>query len=128
MPRKTKDAKPVGGTIHESPRENGISETALKGFVSEYESELEEINKIMSDAAIACQPHKDQMKEITKAAAEAGCPKKVFKAKMRERGYLRRAEGARDILSDEQREIYDEISKKLGPLGEWAKTQQMEFA
>lgn len=121
MPKRTKDAEPDGGDIHEAIRENGISEKKLKSFVKRAENEMGEIEKIMADAKAACQPHVDEIKVIKKEAATAGIPKKVFSVKLRERSFLRRAEDAPSILSDEQLAIFNEISEKLGPLGAWAK-------
>jgi uncharacterized protein (UPF0335 family) len=118
MPRKAKTSpKPAA----DATKSNGISKQQLTDFVTEYEAEVTNIDAIMADAVLACQPHKDQMKEITKAAAEAGVPKKVFKAKLNERRHLRKAEQADHALSDEMKEIYAEVSQKLGDLGMWAK-------
>lgn len=99
-------------------RTNGINETQLRGFVFEAENEQERINEIMRAAAEATQPHLDQIKEIKKAAAEAGIPKKVFSAKLRERGLKRRADAVRGTLSVEQQDTFDEITVKLGELKE----------
>lgn len=115
---------PKSATIPDDPTEgarihvaaNGINEAVLKAFVSEYEAEQDEIDKIMADAAIACQPHKDRMKEIKTEAAEAKIPKKPFAAKIRERSLRRRAEGVTNSLSEDQKTIFAEISAKLGDM------------
>jgi hypothetical protein len=116
MPRTAEipDDETKEKTVHSSV--NGIDETSLKGFVSEYEAEQFAIDEIMAQAAIDCQPHKDQQKEIAKAAAEAGIPKKPFKAKLRERGLERKAHKCREGLSEDQRALFDEISAKLGDM------------
>lgn len=119
MPRKAKKADT--STVHEDISSNGISAKKLKGFFAEVEQEQAAIDEIMVKAVQACQPHRDQQKEIIKAAAEAGVPKKVFKAKLNERRFLTKAELADSALSDEQKEIFAQVSLKLGPLGEWAK-------
>jgi hypothetical protein len=127
MPRRSKqtDAEPK---VHAAERSNGINESQLKGFVAEIEDEQFKIDEIMSNAAAACQPHVDQIKAIKKEAAEAGIPKKPLSAKLRERGLRRKADKCREVLSEEQRDIFDEISLKLndlaeslGPLGEAAR-------
>lgn len=130
MPKRAslKDADAANGsTIHEEPRTNGINEAQLKGFVSEYENEAAEIDRILEEARVACQPHVDQQKAIAKQAAESGIEKKTFKAKLRERQLRRKADGCRSVLSERQQEVFDEISLKLndlardvGPLGEAA--------
>lgn len=116
MPRTAEipDDPTNGAVVHSTV--NGMNEAALKGFVAEYEDEQEKIDAIMADAAIACQVHKDQQKEIKKAAAEAGIPKKPFSAKIRERSLRRRAERVTDALSEDQKAIFAEISAKLGDM------------
>ena len=117
MPRQAKlsDDALDGGTVHVSSV-NGMNEAALKGFVAEHEYEQDRIDKIMSDAKAACQPHVDNQKAIRKAAAEAGIPKKPFAAKLSERTLRRKAERVTDKLSDAQKAIFAEISAKLGDM------------
>lgn len=116
MPRTAEipDNPTDGATIHSSV--NGINEATLKAFISEYEDEQDQINKIMADAEAACQPHKDRQKEIKTEAAEASIPKKPFAAKIRERALRRRAEQVADALSETQKAIFAEISAKLGDM------------
>jgi len=115
MPRQAKinDDATDGATVHPAAM-NGMSEGALKGFISEYEDEQGKIDDIMRDAKAACQPHVDQQKAIKKAAAESGIPKKPFGAKIRERSLKRRAEHVTDDLSEEQLAIFAEITAKIG--------------
>jgi hypothetical protein len=77
----------------------------------------------------------DEIKAIKKAAAEAGIPKKVFSAKLRERSLLRKADAVRGTLSEEQQEFFDEVTVKLGelsesigPLGQAALEKHLESA
>ena len=116
MPRTAEipDDPTDGAKVHASV--NGINEATLKAFIAEYEAEDDEINKIMSDAEAACQPHRDRQKEIKTEAAEASIPKKPFAAKLRERALRRRAERVTDALSDTQKAIFAEISEKLGDM------------
>jgi hypothetical protein len=114
MPRQAKlddDAQ-----VHQDVSGNGINEQKLTDFVKSIEAESAEIDTIMADAAAACQPHIDQIKEIKKAAAEAGIAKKPLSAKLRERSLLRKADKCRNTLSEDQRDLFDEITKKLGEL------------
>lgn len=126
MPRQAKKSKKDEGTVHEDLRENGISEEALTGFVSEYENESAEMARIMSLAVKACQPHKDEQKKILKAAAEAGAPKKVFKAKLNERADLRRAESRRIGLKEADQELFDEITEKMKGMPLWDHADEEE--
>ncbi len=104
----------VGATIHSIA--NGIHETLLKRYVNSVEEEDAKINAIMEAAKVQCQPHVDQIKEIKKAAAESGIAKKPLNAKLAERKFLRRAEHVTDALNDNQKDVFMEISLKLGDL------------
>jgi len=114
MPRSAviPDDATEGATVHSSV--NGMNEAALKGFIAEIEDEKFKIDEIMRNAAQACQPHIDNIKEIKKSAEEAGIAKKPLNAKLRERSLKRKAEGCRETLSEAQRALFDEISQKLG--------------
>lgn len=116
MPRTAEipDDPTDGKTVHTSV--NGMNEAALKAFISEYENEQDQINKIMADADAAAQPHRDRQKEIKTEAAEANIPKKPFAAKIRERAMRRKAERVTDALSETQKAIFAEISAKLGDM------------
>lgn len=92
---------------------NGISEAILHGAVRDIENLEATCAEIMEKARMACEPHLTRIKDIVKEAAECGVEKKAFKAKLRERALLRKAEGQRDTLSERQREVFDEISVKL---------------
>ena len=119
MPRSAKlDDKRDGAVLSDATpvKTNGINEAQLKQFVAEIEDEQAKIDEIMRNAQVACQPHLDQIKAIKKEAAENGIPKKPLSAKMRERSLKRRAEAVSDSLSEEQKEIFLEISMKLGDL------------
>ena len=116
------------GTVHEAERSNGINEGQLKQFVAEIDDEQAAIDEIMRNAQTACQPHLDRIKEIKKEAAEAGIAKKPLTAKLRERGLRRKADACRETLSEAQREIFDEISQKLGDLFSYADSKQQAAA
>ena len=118
MPRKPKEDK---GEVHtdETQRTNGLNEGQVRGFFKEAEAEMDEIDSIMADAVAKCQPHKDQIKEIIKEAAESsGIPKKVFRTKLRERSLLRRADACRGSLSAAQQDEFDLVSEALGQFGD----------
>ena len=102
--------------VDESAGNGGINEHLLKGYVAEWEDEAAQIGAIMTEARVKCQPHIDRQKEISSDAAEAGIEKKAFKAKLRERSLKRRADAVTNDLSERQKEIFAEISLKLGDL------------
>lgn len=125
MPRRAKIEDGDGKTLPDmsAKRSNGINEAQLKGFVAEIEDEQAKIDEIMGNAAVACQPHVDQIKAIKKEAAEAGIPKKPLGAKLRERGLRHKADRCREVLSEEQQSVFDEISQKLDDLFSFADKQ-----
>ena len=122
MPRRAK-MKDEGQVHEDLTKTNGINSEQLKGFVAEIEAEQDAIDEIMRNAQAACQPHIDQIKAIKKEAAEAGIPKKPLAAKIRERGLRRKADRCRETLSEDQREIFDEISQKMDDLFSFADRQ-----
>ena len=101
-----------GAVVHSAI--NGINEVLLKGYVSAIESEDAKMEEIMRKAREACEPHITEIKEIKKKAATNGIPKGPLSAKMRERKFLRKADSVSDILTEEQKDIFEEISAKLG--------------
>lgn len=105
-----------GATVHFAAGENGINEALLKGYVAEIDDEQSKIDEIYAEADRKAQAYTDNIKAIKKAAAENGIPKKPLNAKLAERRDLRKAESRRETLSEDQREIFDEISAKLGDL------------
>lgn len=125
MPKRAK-MKEEGEVLADLTKTNGINAEQLKGFVAEIEDEQAKIDEIMKNAAIAAQPHLDQIKAIKKEAAEAGIPKKPLAAKIRERGLRRKADACRETLSEEQRDIFDEISQKMDDLFSFADRQESE--
>lgn len=125
MPKRA-EMKDEGQVHQDLTKSNGINAQQLKGFVAEIENEQDAIDEIMRNAQAACQPHIDQIKAIKKEAAEAGIPKKPLSAKLRERGLRRKADRCRETLSDDQREIFDEISQKMDDLFSFADRQDEE--
>lgn len=120
---KVDDSDKGEGQVHPD-LSNGINEAMLKGFVADIENEQIAIDEIMENARVACQPHVDRIKELSKEAAECGIEKKAFKAKLRERGLRRKADKCRATLSERQQEVFDEISSKLGDLFDYADRQE----
>lgn len=99
--------------VDETASNGGINATLLNAHTAEYEEAAAEIERIMTEARAKCQPFVDRQKEIAKEASEAGIEKKAFKAKLRERSLLRRAEKVTSDLSERQTEIFLEITQKM---------------
>jgi len=120
MPKSAKipDDPTEGATVHAAI--NGINEESLKGFVRAVEEQQGAIDAIMAKAKQDCQPYRDEIKAIKKAAAEADIPKKPFSAKIRERTLRRKADTVDAALSDEHKTIFAEISLKLDDMPQFA--------
>lgn len=103
--------KPDDGQVHHA-KTNGATEEMIKAFVAEHEDEDSQIIQINRNATKAAQPHKDRQAEIEKEAAEAGIPKKVFKAQLKARKKRREAELVRSGLNAEQQVDYDNLGQK----------------
>lgn len=118
MGRKKKDDARAG--------RNGFDPADVERRVSAFENVQGDIDQIMADARAECQPHRDDLKQIKKDAAEQGhIPKKVFAAKLRERRLKRQADAIRKKLDMADQGTFDQLSSALGelrdlPLGEAA--------
>jgi hypothetical protein len=118
MGRKKKDDALAG--------RNGFDPADVERRVSAYESVQDIIDAAMLRARESCQPHRDDLKQIKKDAADEGhIPKKVFAAKLRERRLKRQADAIRQKLDMTDQETFDQLSSALGelrdlPLGEAA--------
>ncbi len=88
---------------------NGFTQEATESYTLRIESLQAQIDDIMAKARIACQPFKDDMKELKKAAAEVGFEKKAFNASLRARRLKAKAATASSSLSDTQRWTFDQI-------------------
>lgn len=104
----------------------------LLSFLKRVETVKGTINAIMDEAAKECQPHRDDIKNIVKEAAEAGFPKKLFKTKLKERRLQDDLENITDQLDKDQKEEYDLFSHALMTLeqtrGKVLKEEQPEGA
>lgn len=122
MPRKATEDKGEGKII---PISNGFDPDITKSFVERVENLQGEIDAIMEKAREACQPMRDDIKEVIKEAAAAGYAKKPFRALISKRRKLSQAEAIGSELNDDQKETLEQMQHALGmlsdlPLGEAA--------
>lgn len=100
------------------PGRNGFDPEKANKFVEAIEEQDDKIAEIMADAREACQPHKDQIKDIKNTAAEEGFAKKPLNAVLAKRKHLRKADNADVALNDGQKDDFEQIQHALGMLAE----------
>jgi hypothetical protein len=118
MPRKAKqvDLKEV---IHKAkPGRNGFDPDMVNDYVTRYENCQAEIDKIMRYAREEAQPQRDDQKQIVKDAAEAGLSKREFRAVLRKRRLLKKAEESADTLSEGEQLTFEQFQHALGMLSD----------
>jgi uncharacterized protein (UPF0335 family) len=104
---------------------NGFDATILKRFVGEIEKHHDQIASYKGEHAQRVKSVQEMISDIYDRAKDSGIPKKQLKAVIRERDLLKKIEGLREDMEDEQAETFDQIKFALGmlsdlPLGEVA--------
>lgn len=111
-----KQAKAQNGGGASATSGNGFDKTKVMGFVSEIEVEQAAIDKIMDAAREACVPHREEIDKVKERAHDAGLPKRELNSIISKRKYLRKAEGVRAKLNEEQQNNFDQLEQALGML------------
>jgi hypothetical protein len=121
MPRKAPEDSGEGKVIHAT---SAFKPGIAKDYAEQYEDEQAAIDGIMTAAAKKAQPKRDNQKEIVKRAAEDGIPKKEFRALLRWRRLLSKADAVAYELDDDQQETFTNLKQAAPwhstPLGEAA--------
>lgn len=97
---------------------NGFDATVLKRFVGEIEKHHAQIASYKGEHAQRCGSVQELISECYDRAKDAGIPKKQLKAVIRERDLLKKIEGLREDMEDEQAETFDQIKHALGMLSD----------
>lgn len=102
---------------------NGFDAEVLKRFVGEIERHHDQIASYKGEHAQRVKSVQEMISDVYDRAKDAGVPKKQLKAVIKERGLLKKIEGLRDDMEDDQAETFDQIKFALGmiadlPLGE----------
>jgi uncharacterized protein (UPF0335 family) len=98
------------------PGANGYDGAKLMGFVRRVEAVQAEIDTIMANAQDACEPHRQDIAQIRKDAAEEGFSKKEFATVLRKRRLEQKLEHVADSLDEPQRESFEMMMEALGQL------------
>lgn len=89
------------------PGHDGYDPNMVSNFVQRIESVQAEIDEIAQKAKDEQAPHRDDIKEIKREAADAGLPRKELNAIIQQRKLERKAAGVPENLTEEQREQFD---------------------
>jgi hypothetical protein len=112
------------GRVHkdETSGEESLSSTFEASKVKKYHKAIlkkyEQIDEIMEAAKEACAPHREEIAEFKKAAANAGIPKKEFSAAISYDRLEQRKQRIRTKLDDDQKDVFDNIQAALGVLAD----------
>jgi hypothetical protein len=120
MPRQAKINGGEGeeGQVHETAT-NGFQRSVVEKYVKRCENLDAKIDAIHTTATKDAQPFVDDRKEVIKEAAEkAGIPKAEFRALLRKRKLLRRAEQVSDSLNENQQLTFEQLQAALGMLAD----------
>lgn len=97
---------------------NGFDATILKRFVGEIEKHHYQIASYKGEHAQRVKSVQEMISDIYDRAKDSGIPKKQLKAVIRERDLLKKIEGLREDMEDEQAETFDQIKHALGMLAD----------
>lgn len=102
----------AAATAGVSPAHN--VEGVARKFIEAWEDQQAEVDAINDQAKEDGRPYRDEIKQIKKAAAEEGVPKKVLSALFTRRRKLRQANAIITKLSEEQADNYTDLMLALG--------------
>lgn len=114
MPRKAELNGAEEGEVLET-KTNGFAKETVEKYVNRVERLDDQIDKIHVQATKDAQPYVDDRKEVIKEAAEkAGIPKAEFRALLRKRKLLKRAERVAESLNENQQDTFEQLQLALG--------------
>jgi hypothetical protein len=105
---------------------NGFDPSIVHQFVKDIERHFETLKSYQGEYMNRCKTVRDLIARSKDAAKEAGIPKKLLTALLKERELLRKVDDIRDSFEDdEDAEVYDQLCEALGdfietPLGKAA--------
>jgi hypothetical protein len=104
------------GKVHAAKgKTDGEKLRSLLDRIAEVQSE---IDGVMGKAVLACEPHRQDMKEIKKEANEAGFTAIEFNTLIRKERLERKLEKIAENLDDDQKERFEDMLSALGVLSE----------
>lgn len=102
----------------EAIRGNGYDPELTREFVDRCEEVQGEIDGIMDAAKAKCAPLREDVAAIKKEANDKGLPRAELNAVLRKRRLLRKADGVRGSLSENQQDNFDQLEQALGMLSD----------
>jgi len=102
----------------EAIRGNGYDPELTREFVDRCEEVQFQIDDIMAKAQNQCAPLREDVAEIKKDAHDKGLPRAELNAVLRKRRLLRKADGVRGSLSENQQDNFDQLEQALGMLSD----------
>jgi hypothetical protein len=119
MPRsaKLKDTAGDGATLADLSKPNSTGQK-LRSFLDRAKSVQGEIDAIMDEAKLACEPHREDMKALKKEANEAGFAAKEFATLVRKERLEGKIERIAENLDDDQKERFEDMLAALGALAD----------
>ncbi len=124
MPKSAKMPDDFDKPMHEAqppaqpmrPGNNGFDGAELQGFIDEIRAEQDKIDEIMRNAQEACEPYRQEIATIKKAAAEAGFSKTEFNTVLRKFRLEAKLEAIDEKLDDDQKGVFEQMLHALGQL------------
>lgn len=119
MPRsaKLKDAAGDGAELADLSKPNSTGQK-LRSFLDRAKELQAEIDAIMDKAKLACEPHREDMKELKTEASEAGFAAKEFATLVRKERLEGKIERIAENLDDDQKERFEDMLSALGALAD----------
>lgn len=112
-------AKAVDEEITGGKATNGFDAEKVGPYVDRIENLQDEIDGIMLEAREKCEPLRADIAGIKKDSREEdSIPARELNSVIRKRRLLRKADGVRESLSEEQQQNFDDMEKALGMLAD----------
>lgn len=118
MPRSAKLAKDDDGKVLADLSKPNSSGAKLRNFLDRIHEVQSNIDAVMNKAKLACEPHREDIKEICREASEAGFSAKEFKTLVRKERLDHRLENIAENLDDAQKERFEDMLAALAVLKE----------
>lgn len=117
MPKSAKLKDDEGGKVLTESRPNSDGRK-LRDFLDRILAVQSEIDNVMAKAKLACEPHRQDIKEIKDEANEAGFSAKEFNTLIRKERLERKIENIAENLDEDQKERFEDMLAALGVLSE----------
>lgn len=120
MAKRAKKEKEVGeeGAGVSAFRGNGFDPTILGEFSARIENLMADLGLEKSESMTRCKAIHQDIDEVLKEAKNAGIPKREFKAVIKKRTLLAKANALREDMEGDSQTAFDQIEFALGKFAE----------